>query len=79
MQLFAWSDATKIGPEIAQPRCMAWDPSLSFVALAYSSQVRVASCSISNNALVCIFCCGIPIEIPKNVLSRLRSSISFLY
>jgi hypothetical protein len=105
MQMFAWSDACKVGPELPQPRCdpaaashprprlsvvclmfvwsvaceqcrprasdsdgrmkppstdlpdlgrpflycthptrrrrcMAWDPSLSFVALAYSSQVQ---------------------------------------
>ena len=36
--------APQVGPELAHPRCLSWDPSLNFVALGYSSQVGVLVC-----------------------------------
>ncbi len=40
LQLYDWARGTRVGVEVPAPLVMAWDPSLSLVALAYTSQVR---------------------------------------
>ncbi|GAX81639.1 hypothetical protein CEUSTIGMA_g9067.t1 [Chlamydomonas eustigma] len=43
MQMFAWDNASKVGPVLQMPQAMAWDPSLNFLAMAYSSQLLICS------------------------------------
>lgn len=40
LQFHAWDDGFKVGPELPEPFILVWDQSLTFAALAYSSQVR---------------------------------------
>lgn len=40
LQFHAWDDGFKVGPELPEPLILVWDQSLTFAALAYSSQVR---------------------------------------
>lgn len=43
LQFYDWDTAHKVGPELAEPLILAWDPSLTFCALAYSAQVVIAT------------------------------------
>lgn len=39
LALMEWDTGRRLGPDLPEPLAMAWDPSLSLVALAYSAQV----------------------------------------
>ncbi|KAG2499410.1 hypothetical protein HYH03_002984 [Edaphochlamys debaryana] len=41
MVLYDWETARRVGPELAEPLHMAWDPSRTMLALAYPSQILV--------------------------------------
>jgi hypothetical protein len=41
LQLFSWSSLQRVGPEMAEPLAMGWDPSGRLLALAYAAEVLV--------------------------------------
>jgi hypothetical protein len=39
LQLFSWDSQRRVGGDLAEPRWLAWDPTLTMVALGYPQQV----------------------------------------